>query len=98
MSYNNQLCQYKTSQEIQDLIQKYVGWLDKAHESKRQAVEKKVSTEALVACDIRIKELQQSLHDLRADLIVKKQEEKQKEAKAEMKQLLSRLLQLVDST
>ena len=37
--------------------------------------------------------LQKLLGDLHADLILKKQEEK-----AEMKQLLSKLLQLVDST
>ena len=44
--------------------------------------------------DVRIPKLQKQFDDLHADLILKKQEE----AKKEMKELLNRLLELVDST
>jgi hypothetical protein len=80
MSYRNEGCEGCTSSEIE-------RWIENTEYQVQQHIKTKGAEEI-------IKILQKQLDDLRADLILKKQEE----AKAEMKQLLSRLLQLVDST
>ena len=79
MSYRNAGCENYTSNEIEQWIFRVEDQLQKL---------------AQYAPDnVQIQPIQQQLDDLRADLILKKQE-----ARAEMKQLLMRLLLLVDST
>jgi hypothetical protein len=83
MSYRNEGCDKYTSAQIQ-------SWIDSVQQSLQVNIDHNRNKDR----DEFLQKLRQQLDDLRADLILKKQEE----AKAEMKQLLSRLLQLVDST
>jgi hypothetical protein len=77
MSYSTQGVGKCTSSEIQEYIDRTEATLQ-LNEENHGPVE-------------RIQAMKQQLDSLRADLILKKQEEK-----AEMKQLLSRLLQMVE--
>ena len=79
MSYRNKICENYTSKQIEQ-------WIFGVEYQLQQLTQNAPD-------DDQIPKIEQQLDDLRADLILKKQE-----ARAEMKQLLSRLLQLVDST
>jgi hypothetical protein len=79
MSYRNKDCENYTSVQIQ-------SWIETTEFSLQQTKKNNGLIET-------IKQLELQLDDLRADLILKKQEEN----KEEMKQLLNRLLQIVES-
>ena len=82
MSYRNEGCDKYTSAQIQ-------AWIDDAEKTLQTNIQNNTNTNSAE----HIQALRQQLDDLRADLILKKQEE----TKVEMKQLLSRLLLIVES-
>ena len=79
MSYRNKGCDKYSSLQIQ-------SWMDDTKHVLDESIKHNAPEE-------RITELQKQIDDLRADLILKKQEE----TKVEMKQLLQKLSQIVES-